>query len=212
MYHGEPLSARIRPYFFSAPSSVTTMRAPEAPIGWPSAQAPPWMLTFPAGNCMSCMAAMVTTAKASLISYRSTSVAVHPVFANNFRMAPTGAVGNSAGASAYVAWPTMRASGLNPSFSADAARISTRAAAPSEIDDELAGVTVPSLRNAGLKVGIFSRLTANGPSSLSSTTSPCLPATLTGATSQSRLPSLLARLARVVERMANSSCAARLKW
>ena len=30
----------------SAPSSVTTMRAPLAPIGWPSATAPPWTLTI----------------------------------------------------------------------------------------------------------------------------------------------------------------------
>ena len=40
---------RLPPVFFSAPSSVTTMRAPEAPIGWPSAQAPPWTLTLSCG-------------------------------------------------------------------------------------------------------------------------------------------------------------------
>ena len=40
---------RFKPCFFSAPSSVTTMRAPEAPIGWPSAQAPNWFSTAPAG-------------------------------------------------------------------------------------------------------------------------------------------------------------------
>src|SRR5690606_2695402 len=32
---------RLRPYLRSAPISVTTMRAPEAPIGCPSAHAPP---------------------------------------------------------------------------------------------------------------------------------------------------------------------------
>jgi hypothetical protein len=36
-----------------------------------------------------------------------------------------------------------------------APRISTAAAAPSEIEDELAAVTVPSLRNAGLRLGIL---------------------------------------------------------
>ncbi len=59
---------RLPPYLLSAPIRVTRMRAPEAPIGWPSAQAPPWMFTFSAGSFRSCMAAMVTTAKASLIS------------------------------------------------------------------------------------------------------------------------------------------------
>src|SRR5438046_4116081 len=37
---------RLPPVFLSAPIRVTRMRAPEAPIGWPSAQAPPWILTL----------------------------------------------------------------------------------------------------------------------------------------------------------------------
>ena len=37
---------RLSPYWVNAASSVTTIRAPEAPIGWPSAQAPPWMFTL----------------------------------------------------------------------------------------------------------------------------------------------------------------------
>ena len=37
---------RFLPCLRSAPISVTTMRAPDAPIGWPSAQAPPWTLTI----------------------------------------------------------------------------------------------------------------------------------------------------------------------
>src|SRR6476660_4200930 len=59
---------RLRPYLRSAPISVTTMRAPEAPIGWPRAQAPPCTFTFSCGRPCSCIAAMVTTANASLIS------------------------------------------------------------------------------------------------------------------------------------------------
>ena len=47
---------------------VTTMRAPEAPMGWPSAQAPPCTFTFSCGRPCSFIAARVTTAKASLIS------------------------------------------------------------------------------------------------------------------------------------------------
>ena len=59
---------RLSPCLRSAPISVTTMRAPDAPIGWPSAQAPPWTLTFSCGKPCSVIAAIVTTANASLIS------------------------------------------------------------------------------------------------------------------------------------------------
>src|SRR6266852_6618205 len=69
---------RLPPVFLSAPIRVTRMRAPEAPIGWPSAHAPPWMLTLSCGRPCSFIAAMVTTAKASLISYRSTLPALQP--------------------------------------------------------------------------------------------------------------------------------------
>ncbi len=50
------------------------MRAPEAPIGWPSAHAPPCTLTFSCGSLNSFIAAIVTAANASLISHRSTSL------------------------------------------------------------------------------------------------------------------------------------------
>src|SRR5204862_6267408 len=59
---------RLPPFFLSAPIRVTRMRAPEAPIGWPSAHAPPGMLTRSCGKPCSLIAAMTTTAKASLIS------------------------------------------------------------------------------------------------------------------------------------------------
>src|SRR5258705_2990328 len=63
---------RFIPYLRSAPISVTRMRAPEAPIGWPSAHAPPCTLTLSCGRPCSFIAAIVTTAKASLISKRAT--------------------------------------------------------------------------------------------------------------------------------------------
>ena len=102
---------RFRPRARRAPSSVTRMRAPEAPIGWPSAQAPPLTLTFSCGRPRSRIAAIATTAKASLISNRSTESLVQPVFSNSFLIAPIGAVGKSFGAAAWVACATIRASG-----------------------------------------------------------------------------------------------------
>ena len=153
----------------SAPTRVAIRRAPEAPIGWPRAVAP-WTLTLSCGSLKSVMAAMVTTAKASLISYRSTSSAFQPVLANRFFSAP-GAVVNQFGSCECWLWATMRAS-LTPSFSAVDARISTMAAAPSEIDEELAAVTVPSFLKAGFRVGIFSGM-ALGPRRCRSRCRPC---------------------------------------
>src|SRR3954469_4113619 len=46
-------TARALPYLRRAPISVTRMRAPEAPIGWPSAQAPPCTFTFSCGSACS---------------------------------------------------------------------------------------------------------------------------------------------------------------
>src|SRR5687768_17402356 len=59
---------RFRPYLRRPPINVTNRRAPEAPIGWPSAQAPPCTFTLSCGRPCSFIAAMVTTANASLIS------------------------------------------------------------------------------------------------------------------------------------------------
>src|SRR5690606_8725963 len=58
----------FRSYLYMAPISVAMIRAPDAPTGWPRAQAPPWKFTLSAGRLNSFIAAMVTTAKASLIS------------------------------------------------------------------------------------------------------------------------------------------------
>ena len=73
------------------------------------------------------------------------------------------------------------------------------AAAPSEIELELAAVTVPPSRNAGFSVGILSGLALGGCSSVATSVS-ALPAfTLTGAISQAKSPLLIARLARSSE-------------
>jgi hypothetical protein len=49
------------------------------------------------------------------------------------------------------------------------------AAAPSEIEDELAAVTVPSFANAGFSVGILLMSQVNGVSSRAMTVSPLRP-------------------------------------
>ena len=54
-------------------TSVTKILAPEAPIGWPKAIAPPLTLTFCSGIFNSLITAILCAAKASLISNKSTS-------------------------------------------------------------------------------------------------------------------------------------------
>ena len=59
-------------------SSVTRMRQPEAPIGWPSAIAPPLTLTLFVSQPISWLTAQACAANASLISIRSRSFGFQP--------------------------------------------------------------------------------------------------------------------------------------
>jgi hypothetical protein len=86
-----------------------------------------------------------------------------------------------------------------PRRSASDRRISTRAAPPSEIELELAAVTVPSLRNAGLRLPILSGTALPGCSSLVTWDSPFRVRTVWGAISASKVPSSTAVRARVSE-------------
>ncbi len=63
------------------------MRAPDMPIGWPRAMAPPLTLTFSGSRPSSLVDASPTAAKASLISTRSRSVGEMPSRAQAFAMA-----------------------------------------------------------------------------------------------------------------------------
>ena len=62
------------------------------------------------------------------------------------------------GSTPTVVWSTIRARGLRPSASAFFRSMSSTAAAPSEIWDELPAVTLPSSLNAGLSWDSASRL------------------------------------------------------
>ncbi|MOA38389.1 hypothetical protein D3C78_1600680 [compost metagenome] len=113
--------------------------------------------------------------------------------------------------SANAAWPWITAKGFRPCFCAWDWRISTSAAAPSEIELELAAVTEPPSRNAGFNEAILSSLAFGGCSSLLITTCSLPTVTVNGTISSLKLPSLIACCARVVEAMANASWASRLK-
>src|SRR5260370_1451923 len=93
----------------------------------------------------------------------------------------------------------MGARGLAPRLFASLSVIITSAAAPSEIDEDVAAVTVPSLPKAGRSVGIFSMFTLKGVSSSFTTSSPLRPFTVTAAISSAKAPGLEAPSARVVD-------------
>ncbi len=156
------------------------------------------------------MASRVTTAKASLISNRSTSSTPQSSFFISLSMAPTGAMVNSLGCREWVLWPSIRAMGVAPSRSAAAWLERISAEAPSEMELELAAVMVPSLAKAGRRARILSSLAWKGCSSWSTTLSPWRLLTVTGAISASRWPALVASMARSSEAMAKSSRRSRL--
>ena len=108
--------------------------------------------------------------------------------------------------------PTILASGCSLRRFASLSRISTSAAAPSEIELELAGVTVPPSRKAGLSLGILARSAVNGCSSCFTSTVPERPLTVTGTISLANEPSSLAVFARFRLSIANASCASRVNW
>ncbi len=179
-------------------------------MGWPSAQAPPFTLRMSWGIDRSRMAAMATTAKASLTSNRSTSPTLQPALSRAFFTAGIGAVVNSAGSWAWAAWETMRATTVKPSLSATDWRVTTRAAAPSEIDEALAAVMVPSGAKAGRRVGILAGSAFCGCSSAEMVSTPLRLVISTGVISASKAPDAWAAFALVRLSMAKSSCISRV--
>ena len=89
-----------------------------------------------------------------------------PAIFNAFGIANTGPSPISSGLYPAVAKETKRASGLMPNALARSADITTAAAAPSDICDELPAVTVPFMWNAGFSASkASSEVSARGPSS-----------------------------------------------
>ena len=99
-----------------------------------------------------------------------------------------------------------------PRLSASDRRISTSAAPPSEMELELAAVTVPPSRKAGLRPGILSGFAFSGCSSTATTVSPWRVFTVTGSISAAKVPSSIAVFARLRDSMANASWASRVNW
>ena len=92
------------PRRFNSFASVRMIRAPLAPIGCPSATAPPLTLTFSASSPAIFELASATAANASLISYRSISSSRFPCFLQvTLLMTCPGVSGKSSGSMATSA-------------------------------------------------------------------------------------------------------------
>src|SRR5437667_7426202 len=121
------------------------MRQPEAPIGCPSAIAPPLTLTFFVSQPICRFTAIACAAKASLISIKSRSFGSQPARERQRLDAGTGPMPMYFGSTPAEAKALILAIGFNPS-SFDFFKLhKTTAAAPSLIPEALPAVTVPFL-------------------------------------------------------------------
>src|SRR2546430_14020835 len=126
------------------------MRQPEAPIGCPSAIAPPLTLTFFVSQPICRFTAIACAAKASLISIKSRSFGSQPARDRRRLEAGTGPVPMYFGSTPAEAEASMRAMGLIPSSCDffDEARATD--AGPSLRPEGLPAMTLPFLSKAGL--------------------------------------------------------------
>src|SRR5256712_8345464 len=134
-------------FSFMECNSVTTMRFPEQPIGWPRATAPPQMLKTSHGMPSSFLTPTLAEENASLCSTKSNSSSFIPVRCISFRTQGIGANITSSGFTAWEQKPRIVPSGSTPISRALRSLISTVALAPSEIWDELPAVSTPSFLN-----------------------------------------------------------------
>src|SRR5205823_3094182 len=122
-----PMHNDARPFFaLRRPiswRSETNTRQPDAPIGWPSAIAPPLTLMRLVSQPISLLTAHACAAKASLISMRSSSDAFQPAFSRQRREAGTGPMPMIEGSTPDEAKDLILARGFNPSPAARSALI-----------------------------------------------------------------------------------------
>ena len=186
---------------------MTRILAPDAPIGWPIAIAPPLTLIFEVSQPISLFTAIACAANASLISIRSRSFGVQPAFFSASWLAGTGPIPMIDGSRPAEEYALILTSGFRPSSFAFDADIMMTAAAPSLSPDALPAVTVPSFANAGRRLDSDSTVVpCFGNSSASNFTVPFLLTISNGRISSLNLPAFCAASALFCEAVANSSC------
>ena len=187
------------------------MRAPVAPIGCPSAMAPPFTFTFDVSQPICRLTAIACEANASLISIRSRSFGSQPARARHRLDAGTGPMPMYFGSTPAEAKLLMRAIGFRPSSLAFFALVTSTMAAPSLMPEALPAVTVPSLAKAGRSLASASSVVPwRGCSSASTVTGPLRVSIVTGTISSLNRPAFCAASALFCEARANLSCSSRV--
>ena len=102
------------PRRLSSSARCRAMRAPDMPIGWPRAMAPPLTLTLSTSMPSSLAEARPTAANASLISTRSRSAGVMPSFSQALAMARAGCCCSVESGPATTPWAPISASQVRP--------------------------------------------------------------------------------------------------
>jgi hypothetical protein len=132
-------SPRTRRAAASRAASVTTMRAPVAPIGWPRAMAPPLTLSFSRRD------RLVAQHREHLRGERLVQLHEVEILRSSARpreqlaMAGTGPMPMMPRVDAGEAHPVIARAASTPEFGAHAAGISTSAAPPSVMPDDVPG-------------------------------------------------------------------------
>ncbi len=114
------------------------------PSGCPSAIAPPFTFSVSIFNPASRITASACTANASFNSITPMSSSFNPASFSAFGIATTGPMPMISGGTPPTAKLTKRAIGFSPSSRAFFSDITSAAAAPSLVCDELPAVTVPA--------------------------------------------------------------------
>ena len=159
--------------------------------------APPFTLTLLMSGRCSFSHASTTGANASLISTRSIWSRVIFARSSTLVVAGIGPVSMNTGSTPARAKEWKRAFGVRPRRLAASSLVTSMAAAPSLICDELPAVTTPSGLKAGFRLASFSSDESGlMPSSREKRAAPSSPVTGTGMISCSTRPSSVARAAR----------------
>src|SRR5215218_2981067 len=177
---------------------VATMRPPEAPIGCPSATAPPFTFTFASSAPRSLVEFHATDENASLISTRSTSSIVFPARSRAIAPAFAGVRARKAKSSATYPCASTVASGSIPRLRAHSSLVTITQEAPSFTPGALPAVVVPSASTTGSRDASFSsEVSRRGLSSVATPSTPTI--------SSSKRPASIAATARSCERYAHAS-------
>mmetsp|Transcript_38446 Transcript_38446/g.96508 ORF Transcript_38446/g.96508 Transcript_38446/m.96508 type:complete len:301 (+) Transcript_38446:321-1223(+) len=207
-----PSQIARRPYlpclFSNSWTKVAMSLHPVPPKGWPNAIAPPLTLILSRLPPVKVFAtARGTGAKASLTSRRSMSSGRRPERRKASAVAGTGPSSMITGSAPTTAKDTILALGRRPNFWRPCSLHTRMAAAPSQICEAEAGVTIPFL-NIGFNLAMLSYVVCRKPSSctcISSGLSPFSNLTFKGTISSRNRPLFVASMPRFWLRSANLS-------